>query len=1024
MIIENSTMNKPLSIYKASAGSGKTFTLAVEYIKLLIRDPKNYRHTLAVTFTNKATEEMKMRILAQLYGISKELTSSDAYVDKIAQETGNSKEDIRQKSTEALNLLLHDYEFFRIETIDSFFQRIFRNLAHELDLTPNLRIDLNDSKVLEEAVDCIVKESATNSKTRGLLLRFIQEAIADDHSWNIIGGIKNFGKNIFRDFYKDNRKGINQAILQIKEVEQNLKKTIAEFEKTMDGFVKEYESKGLPSNRNIDSYFNKLRNHRYSAKDNLHNKTVENHPELCGESEDYRIAHSEEYFTAKVALKNLAQLELLQEIGKKVNELNTEADRFLLSDTQNILSTMIGSDSNDKELNAPFIYEKIGSRLRHIMIDEFQDTSVKQWRNFQVLLDECISHTGNTSLIVGDIKQSIYRWRSGDWRLLHELGDEDSQSYRGMVTVKPLDTNYRSSKTVVDFNNEIFKTIIEKESYGAGDYAAQLKSAYSDIEQKTKQDAGEGYVKIDFLDSEDYEKKTMDGIYDTIVELKNKGYNENDIAILLRNNDAIAKIADYFTQCHSDITIISDEAFKLSASKGVNLIIEAMKYVVQNDDISLANLAKIYQKDVLGKDIDETSLFLNKSQTTAFLPEGFAERIASLKEMPVYELAEEIFQMFDIERMIDEGGYICSFFDVVLNYIKSGASSIKRFIADWDTDLHKQTIQSDSFNGVRIMTIHKSKGLEFANVIIPFCDWKIEKAGGTIWVSTNNNSMFCGIPVVPVTYSQLLKESNFKHAYDEEHFQNIIDNINLLYVAFTRARKNLFVISKSKSATDMISKFINNATENSEYMHGNTYERGALTEPKKESKVEDNLFNQQVTGSIPVTISSSDHAINFNQSNESNIFVNGENDSNDINRERGILLHNIFSAITTVSDAPKVLDNFESQGLLSSELLTRQEAQEYIDRCFTNETMRDWFSDKWHICNERDIVAKNSLRRRCDRIIFNDNSTIVLDFKFGKAEEKYKYQVKNYMSLLTQIGFNNVRGFLWYAEDNILEEVK
>ena len=1028
----DSKTKAPLTIYKASAGSGKTFTLTVEYISLLIANPDSFRHILAVTFTNKATEEMKMRILAQLYGISRGLKSSEGYLMAVSRNTGLPTNTIRTEAARALHSLLHNYSYFRVETIDSFFQRIFRNLAHELDLTPNLRIDLNDVKAMNEAVDKVVSESAANQQTRRQLMKFIEESIADDNGWNVIDRIKAFGKNIFKDFYKENSEAINESTQSLAEFEKMLRQTMKDFETKMDQLVEDYYSTNPKPNRNIDGYFNKLRRREYTT-DALVNKTVEKNPDnVFDATEDFRLEHIKEYMTAKAALPNLNQLALLHSIEQKLHELNNDANRFLLNDTQSILYKMIHSGAHHTHDNAPFSYDKIGARLQHIMIDEFQDTSVVQWKNFQVLLNDCISQEQNTSLVVGDVKQSIYRWRSGDWRLLNDL---ESSYEKSMVETVTLKTNYRSEQNIVEFNNRVFEHIVRvaQEELVADKCSNSelIAQAYSDIKQEPKNHDGKGYVRIDFLGADDYENQQLEHVYNIIVELKEKGYKERDIAILLRSNKDIALIANYFAQYHNDIEIVSDEAFKLSASTAVSIIVEAMRYIAQGDDISLAHLVVLYQTSISGRVTDETRLFLDRKTTMSFLPDAFATQIEELRSMPIYELAEQLFCIFGLEKLQGESCYLCTFFDCILDFVNGNATSLRLFLKEWDNTLSSKNIQSDGVNGIRALTIHKSKGLEYKNVIIPFCDWKLE-LGETLWVNTSENSFFQGIPVLPVNFSKALKDTFFASAYNEEHLQNMVDNINMLYVAFTRAERNLFVLTKSNNEKGRISTFLTTAMENFVKPLPETFEYGKFDEAgKKAEKNNDdaaNVFSQKGAEVKEIEVCSTNHRMEFRESNKSNIFLSEGDDTENVNRERGVMLHNIFSEIQTSADVKRVMDSHEENDEFNTSILTRQEAEEYVRRCLENVQMSDWFSGEWQVCNERELLSAGKEgktdKHRCDRIVYKDGETVVIDFKFGKPEKKYYYQVRNYMTLLSQVGFKNVKGYLWYAEEEKLEEVK
>lgn len=514
-------MNSQLTVYKASAGSGKTFTLAREYMTLVIDNPYAYRTILAVTFTNKATEEMKLRILGQLYGIAHELPESDQYLVQIHAALPHlSEKQIRKNAEEALRLLIHNYNYFRVETIDTFFQSVLRNLARELDLTANLRIGLNDYQVEQQAVDELIESLESTDKLLFWIMDYIKENIADDKSWNVIGQIKSFGEHIFRDYYKEHADKLSKRMEEegffeaFKDKMKDTRNQAKEkFEEIAASFFDALEEEGYSADdlnnktRGIWSYFNKLRNGKY-GDDDVKNMTLakcldnpENwvkksevknnsplyqhvvnvlHP-ILQFSEKHRHMLERMYKSANLTIKHLNQLRLLGSIDKKVREMNQEANRFLLSDTQTLLHSLIqGSDS-------PFIFEKIGTQLNHVMIDEFQDTSTIQWKNFKVLLEETMSREDAGNLIVGDVKQSIYRWRSGDWRLLNNIEDQFDNPKK-QLDVETLATNYRSDRNVINFNNAFFVEAAQQEynelAETIPETAQQLLTAYADVEQK------------------------------------------------------------------------------------------------------------------------------------------------------------------------------------------------------------------------------------------------------------------------------------------------------------------------------------------------------------------------------------------------------------------------------------------------------------------------------------------------------------------------------------------------------------
>ncbi len=755
-----------LTVYKASAGSGKTFTLAVAYIKLLVANPASYRNILAVTFTNKATEEMKTRILSQLYGISRGLAESDDYLKKIALETQMAEDDIRKAASAALSLLIHNYDYFHVETIDTFFQSVLRNLARELDLSANLRVELNDTAVENQAVDLMIEELDRKSPLFSWIVRFIMENIDKNNSWNIIGSVKDFGRMIFNDQYREIGKAVNEKLsdsrfltsyrtkLRAEEIaaREILKETSSEFFRLIGKYgIQEEDFKG-GQRSGIQKYFHRLAEDDLSDR-NFIPKTVAN----CMESEENWVAKTnknrdliiraareslmplleraeKERTTAATivnsvaaTLKNINNLRLLRDIENKVKEMNAEANRFLLSDTQHLLRMMI----NDSD--SPFIFEKIGTHLNHIMIDEFQDTSVVQWNNFKVLLGECLSHAKTTppgvtdNLIVGDIKQSIYRWRAGEWSLLSNI----SEAFPGYsVNVESLDTNYRSEQNIIRFNNAFFRSAIAaefaNESNTDQNNAQQINTAYADVEQKTIKREAKGLVSVRLLPTEGYEENTFAILADTIHELLQRGVRQRDIAILLRSNRYIPVLANYFTECHPDINIVSDEAFRLDHSVAVCCIIDALRYLYGGDDVlTRACLTKKYSL-ATGNDTFSGSQMTNmKDQGDNLLPEEYTAHQEELKELPLFELCEELLHIFRLDRMKEDGAYICAFFDYLNAYIKDMSADVAGFLREWDENLHSRTIQTDDIDGLRIISIHKSKGLEFDNVIIPFCDWKL-----------------------------------------------------------------------------------------------------------------------------------------------------------------------------------------------------------------------------------------------------------------------------------------------------------
>ncbi len=1069
---------KPLTVYKASAGSGKTFTLATEYIRLLVENPQSYRNILAVTFTNKATEEMKMRILSQLYGIWKQLPESNNYLKNIQEKTGLEPNVISERAGLSLNNLTHNYNYFRVETIDTFFQSVLRNMARELDLTTNLRIGLNDYQVEELAVDQLIEDLTTTDVMLQWILKYIMENISDDKSWNVIAQIKKFGQNIFKDYYKEVSITLEQKMGEAGFFEnyttclRDLRKAAEEYMKEIgESFFDTLEGEGLnvddlsSKQRGIASFFNKLRKGTFDPS--IITTTVANHLEniekWCPKTNPRRdvvlqvvessliqilkcAVEAQEkqwkiFQSSNLTLRHLNQLRLLSSIEKKVREINETENRFLLSDTQQLLHSLIdGSDS-------PFIFEKIGTQLQHVMIDEFQDTSTIQWQNFKVLLAETMSHEDGSNLIVGDVKQSIYRWRSGDWRLLNGI---ENQFNSMLMEIKSLSTNYRSTRNVIDFNNTFFRHAAKVEYQALEelecDEREQLEKAYADVEQKVPDDKkDEGRVTIELLPNNEYQESVLEHTVEYVRELIDAGVSQKDIAILVRYNNHIPLIAQYFLENLPEVSIVSDEAFRLEASSAVCLMIQALHLLLHPDDqLTKAAIVKTWLCTVQGKELTDDQFMIAGNNFDEYLPEAYIAHFDELLTLPLYELAEKIYSIFQLHRHEGQGAYLCAFYDHLANYVNENTTDIQSFLTEWDENLSKKTIQSDETNGIRLISIHKSKGLEFDHVIIPYCDWTLEKYSDNIIWCKPNEAPFNDLPIVPIDYSPKMMGSIYEKEYLHEHLQNTVDNLNLLYVAFTRAAKSLYVVGKrgaknSRSALielclPLVAESMPEAQlegmENNEAAIVFEYGTCQTSQPElpsqKNEKESSNPFLQK-SEAISVSIRTYDSKVNFRQSNRSRDFIEGE----DIDQQRryiqaGSILHEIFSTIQTEKDIPEALQRLQFEGILYDEEMTAERITSMLRKRLSDPRVASWFSPRWTLFNECTILSVEDgevHEHRPDRVITDGDEWIVVDFKFGHPDPEYHTQVRRYMDLLSSMGHQNIKGYLWYVYSNKIEEV-
>ena len=1082
-------MEQALTVYKASAGSGKTFTLASEYITLVVKNPQDYRSILAVTFTNKATQEMKTRILSQLYGIAHSLPDSEAYYEQVRMKTGFSEQTIRENAAKALSLLTHHYNEFRVQTIDAFFQSVLRNLARELNLTANLRVDLNDEQVEAQAVDELINSLEEGEEVLNWIRDYIDKNIEDDKGWNVISQIKDFGKNIFKDFYKDHKTELdnrfsdesffNDFITDLRKRRTRILNRLNEHAKQMYKKIRDANldnpnlfnrgangllshiiklTKGTPSNDITPQYVqscidsaDKWPASKCPAKERAAIIELAS-ASLCSDLKilnDYRINDWREYQSCNLTLKHLSQLRLLHAISEAVDEINKDTNRFMLSNTQSLLCTLM------KDSDTPFVFEKMGAYLKHIMIDEFQDTSTIQWNNFRKLLDNCMAQVDSHNLIVGDVKQSIYRWRQGDWKLLNNIEHEFTKE---QIKIEPLDTNYRSEENIIRFNNAFFKqavlqTVKELESEEIQG-ATELVEAYKEIEQKPRKDNGKGCVRIklfryDSKNASDYKQKILNELIENIRQLLDQGYKQKDIAILARSKTVIPDIVDSFQNIDKDVSLVSDEAFRLDASLAVNVIIEALRLLTHpHDKLTESKLVKLYQQQVIktGKDFNDLFVGENSTELKSFLPSGYIDKFESLSRLSLIDLVDEIYSLFSLDSLEGQSAYVCTFYDTLNEYLRDHPADIDDFIEEWEDTLSSNTIQSDEVDGIRLITIHKSKGLEYDNVLIPFCDWELEKTNGiTIWCSGDDKEKPYGeLPLIPVDYSSKMLGTVFEDDYKEEHLQNTVDNMNLLYVAFTRAGKNLFITgkkykerTKGKSershiiqyiieelAKELPGAIIDDAGDNGPI----SFEFGTLSnceERVEKEKTTENPF--ELSPKIhKLKIETFPHPVSFRQSNKSHDFIKGEDiDPSDVRRyiKVGNVLHQLFSTILTEADIEPRLKELEQAGIIYNDDITSRELQNKISCALSNEKVKNWFSPRWKLFNECTILDYDKetgdvYEHRPDRVMTDGKEMIVVDFKFGKPRDEYHEQVQRYMRLLMRMGYKQVSGYIWYVLRN------
>ena len=1063
--------NSPLTVYKASAGSGKTFRLAVQYITMLVNRPEDYRTILAVTFTNKATAEMKQRILSQLYGIGHNLKSSQPYYQEVKNSVSLNEQTIRHNALLALDMILQDYGSFRVETIDSFFQTVLRGLARELGIGGNLTLELDIDAAIDEAVDSFMADVQPDTPDKRNIMKFVESNIENDRSWSISQTIKKFSKELFSEIFMQNGQQLRQIMTdnpdavtdykenlitvrdaklsaatdQIKQLGQQMLSILGPSYDLLERYTKPFVSK-IADGSMMEGPAGKTLNNCATNPEKIFTKSVTGkRPDLAALAQDTLMplfADVERIYndynctknSFEAALKYIHELSLLLSIRREIDAQSREQGRFLLADTPQLLHQMEDGDTS-------FVYEKTGSFTHHLMIDEFQDTSDLQWRNLAILLNECLS-TGNDCLVVGDVKQSIYRWRNSDWNILNTgIQTEFARFDPNIVEMKE---NHRSRQQVIDFNNALFPKAVDYLAQNYRNVTGQdypsLTKAYSGVHQECTKNDGTGYVYADIitksLKSDELTLTVCQKIAQKLDQLTQAGVRQTDIAILFRWSDNIANVAQWFAQNRPEYNMISGEAFQLDSSVTVRIIINAIKWLLDGTD-SIALARFVWEREHALNGIGPTFDSLQERGFENCLPQEFAQQADQLRHLPLYELTEKLYTILDLSRIEGQSQYMMAFQDTVCQWLSRNPGYMAHFIADWDEKLYKTTIPAPDINGIRLLTIHKSKGLEFHTVIVPFCDWPIADPtrNSRLWIRPDSEP-FDGMPFIPVAFNKTLGNSAFKEHYNKEAGLQTVDNLNLLYVAFTRAICNLIILSNRPlknygfiSANDVLQVCLAGAPFDSKFPDDAIeYETGQICPHTERSRADEhNPFDVQPAVS-DLTMRTYPINARFRQSGESTRFVHSDDDDVEKQEEyiqTGKLMHSLFATIRTQADIDPQVDQMLRDGLLESAQKAEKLKEDIRAHISATPGAQEWFSGDYALFNETSIIYRDGgvlQTRRPDRVMITpDGRAIVVDFKFGREKEDYMHQVQEYMDLLRKMGHPNVEGHIWYVYLNKIQ---
>lgn len=1053
-------MNAPsFQVYNASAGSGKTFTLVKEYLKIVLTSESEYvfQNILAITFTNKAAAEMKERVLGNLRAFS-DGESNDMF-DVIVQENKLNPEKLQKKSRRILENVLQNYSAFNITTIDSFTHRLIRTFAYDLGLPLNFDVEMDGAKLISEAVDVLISKIGYNKELTNVLVSFSLQKVEDDKAWDVSKELNTIASILLNETDANHVQKLQlKSVSDFKKIEKQLNAKKVEIENFFEKNGKEglalIENAGLEYKNFVYSelpkHFIKLTTVSKNRYDDIKyngrlQKNIDNDifyskstkpdikssidaisSDLLRVYEEGKLLydkHHGNYLLIDMVLKSIIPLAVLNHIQKELTDIKEQNSICLSAEFNSMISDKIKNEP------APFIYERIGERFKHFFIDEMQDTSALQWQNLIPLINNTLSQEGGSLMLVGDAKQAIYRWRGGKAEQFIDLSiDKEGTENNPFYIEKKLEnlaTNFRSFSEVIEFNNEFFSHIasfLKNPTY---------KSLYEIGNKQGLNKNSGGYVQLDFLDQSELSKEEKEISYAEkvleIVQNLDSNFKRKDICVIVRTKKDGIAVANYLTE--NEVPIISSETLLLQNSLKVQFIVNILTYIQNPLNLNAKFKALNYLKDFV---VIDSSEHLFYKELVELEPEEFFKSLERYQigfnydaflKMPFYESVEYLIRAFKLLSTTD--AYVQFFLDFILDFQRKNYHDLSAFLIEWEQKKEKLSIAvSEGVDAVRIMTIHKSKGLEFPVVIFP-CDRDVtNEINPTVWVEDLDQSVFEGLSTSMISCAKRITYTGKKgdEIYNERQSELALDNFNLLYVSLTRAVEQLYIITEYK-----VDKKTGN--ENVNFFSGlfmsflksledrNTWEEGKLSYSfgekhrflpmKKKAESEEVIVQEKFISSpwesheIKIVSNSSKHW--------------GEDHEFAVNY--GLLIHEMLSKIITEKDMIPVVDFYTNSGFILSKDV--ESIKNKLEKVICHSELNQYFQDDYEVYTEREILDENKNILIPDRLMLKGKEAIIVDFKTGKKMNSYKDQLDGYARVLTEIGYE-VKGKLCVYIDDVV----
>ena len=1031
----------PFKIYNASAGSGKTHTLTKEYLKIVLTTPNSFGQILAITFTNKAVNEMKHRILNSLYEFSTANSNeapSPLFRD-LMTDLDLDYSSFQQKSKKTLKDILHNYGYFDISTIDKFTHRLIRTFAKDLKLTQNFEVVLDTDLLLREAIDKLLEKVGHDKKLTKVLMDFALEKIGEDKSWDITFDLNKIGKLLFNETNSEHLKLLkDKGIDDFLELKKILKNRIDEHKKVLienaSKALKLIRDNALVTEDFRAGYFPKFMMQIESGnlgfdfgaawKQGFHTAPLYTkscpadikalldnlHPQFIEIFNEIKNRFYQTLFLLNIH-KNLVPLTVLNAIQKEVRTIQLEKGQLSISEFNTIISNEI------KNQPAPFIYERLGEKYRHYFIDEFQDTSELQWNNLVPLIANALESEDSQGksgslFLVGDAKQAIYRWRGGKAEQFLNLVNEKTNPFVVAPETHNLPSNYRSHEEVIKFNNDFFKItspLLSNQLY----HNLFEKGNH----QKYNSKKG-GFVQLTFLDKEkdvDLNQLYCEEVLKTIHVIQEKDYKFNDIAILVRDNKHGMVLADFLSE--KRIPVISPDSLLISNSQKVKFLINLLHFSSHRDDLDTAYNLLYYLAD------NQTNKhsFINSHliDLDAFLKERYHFNISFIKQNSVFDSLELAIKQFDLIDVSD--AYITFLMDIVLEVEQKEGAGVHTFLSYWEKKKEKHSITApNDLNAIQIMSIHKSKGLEFPIVIFPYANSNIYKEiDPKLWLSVDKSN-FNGFEEVLISKKKEVMDYNevASFAFEEEHHKLELDAFNILYVALTRAVNSLFIISekditsKGDIKMDYYSGLFIRFLKQKNLWNDSilTYNFGHLgTNPvvTKKSNEEKNIPYQYSNKESPKFKIMAKAGLLWDTEKETALL-------------RGNLMHYIMGLIKCEEDIQSVFIDLQLKGIIED--IDEAPLIGKVFEIIQHSNLKEYFTKGIMVRNEQEIITQRGEILRPDRIVLQKNNATIIDYKTGKENASYKNQLNQYAQALESMGYHVANKIIVYINKEVTTE--